>query len=44
MKWRSKVAALIAAALLALTLACSDLPNNGSCTGPACYSQEGHNP
>lgn len=42
---RKKIIAILAALLLALTLACSDLPNNGSCESPTpCGSNFGGNP
>lgn len=44
MKRQSKFIAALAAALLIFTLLACDAGPDGSCRGPACYSQEGHNP
>ena len=42
MKW---LTVALCALLLALTLACSDLPNNGSCESPTpCGQNDGGNP
>jgi hypothetical protein len=42
---KTKLIAALAVLVLALTLACSDLPNNGACEYPSpCGQVEGHNP
>lgn len=42
---KARAVAALALVVLILTMACSDLPNNGSCTSPSpCYSNQGSNP